>query len=68
MDFVLGVAKDPRGIDSIFVVVEIFSKMAHFIQCKKASNVSYVANFFLKKWFDYMDYHNPLFPIKMSNL
>lgn len=49
MDFMVGLPTSKRSKDSIYVVVDCLSKMAHFIPYHKIDNASHIVDLFFKE-------------------
>lgn len=50
MNFILGLSKTVRGHDFIFVIVDKFFEMAHFVPCSKFFDASHFAKIFPREF------------------
>lgn len=49
MDFVLGLSRGSRNKDSIIVVIDRFSKVTHFVSCRKTLNATIIVDLYFKE-------------------
>jgi hypothetical protein len=49
MDFITGLPRSQKGHDAIFVVIDQFSKVAHFLPVKETITASQLANLYISR-------------------
>ena len=49
MDFIVGLPKSTRGHDAIWVIVDILTKVAHFIPVKTTFNANQLAQLYMSR-------------------
>jgi hypothetical protein len=49
MDFIMGLTRTQRSKDSIMMVVDRFSKMAHFVPYTKIMDATHIIDFYFKE-------------------
>ena len=67
MDFITSLPKSKKKNDSIFVVVDKFSKVAHFIPVKLTYKEVHIADIFLKEIFRFHGIHKAIISDRDTN-
>lgn len=49
MDFIVGLPRSPKGYDSIWVIVDRLTKVAHFISVKTTFSVAKLAQVYIEE-------------------
>ena len=49
MEFFVGLPKTKQGYDNMYIVVDRFRKMRHFIPCRTINDVSHIVHLFFKE-------------------
>jgi hypothetical protein len=68
MDFITGLPRTSKGYDSIWVIVDRLTKVAHFIPVKTTYKGSQLAELYMARICVYMEYQRRSFWIEDHNL
>jgi hypothetical protein len=68
MDFIVGLPRTQKGYDSIWVIVDQLTKVAHFIPVKTKYTGEQLAILYMEKIVCCMEFQRRLYPIEVRSL